>query len=241
MSSEVLTLEVRLPRGSAVATMPGDQRSLLTSENLMISFFNMSGQVPIPDEFEPAADWPDEERMRMLGKRPLAELRRKVLTAAAGCHPTVDGRLATGKLKRRRGYYDRIVGADDVWESVVVMEHTGWVTHFAIGTKEGKLLWAAEFDAPTPFMKGAGFNFGLRLRELVPALPEPEARKALDQMHQEVKVLDAAKVLYCASCSLQFTEDDERLYPQGPKQDRVHETDDGTAVCGPVLRIGYGT
>jgi hypothetical protein len=167
MSEETAIITVEAPRGNAVARLtPEEEQGLQKDQPLYISFYNMSGTLPEPDDFELAGEWPDEIR-RQMGLKPRGE-RQKLITTIAGHADLINSRLGGGQLRQSH------IGPG-IMQVDCKMERLGWITHFLISDKDGNKLAAGEFEQYTPTQTGNGFMFGIRLnpqRASINARPE---------------------------------------------------------------------
>lgn len=163
--------------GAVPQLVSEDDWKALTADQLYVAFYNLSGQVPEPYEFEGYANKTDQER-REMGLPP----RVRLLGTGAPFTAQAQLRMVPMYLSRRR--------AGDVLTSRCTFETLGWVTHFAIGTASRGILLAGEFMTPIPMQPGNGFSFGLKLTPMT-ALPTDVVRQ-LEEGHR-------ARLLGCGS------------------------------------------
>ena len=190
-------LSIELPSGRQFMPLTGDESTDLKAGQLYIGFYNLSGDVPRPRDFandkgmfdrdhrcsiDPYA-WVDREdswaaRNRMLPAgqtgemvpAAAAESNRESLRSLIAKQPFVAKlRIATAPLNPARR-------DAAVLEAQIRAGARGWVTHFAIGTRD-RVIVGGELNQPIPMMQGNGLKFAIRVRDL---LPPPDAMEMIE-------------------------------------------------------------
>lgn len=153
------SLQRRAPADLVPASRPmltQKEYAALLAGQLFIGFFNMSGELPIPEDFEGITDLSDDER-KMIGLKPRGARARRLL----GDGRPVKKPLAVAPIRvRTRGQ------TEPVFYSRLKFSETAWVTHFVIVSRRKKVLAAAQLPKPIATKPGNGLSLGFRLSDL---------------------------------------------------------------------------
>ncbi len=138
-----------------------EQFEALMREDLVIAFYNLSNRLPEPYDFDGLADKTDEECMSMYGRTRSSYLRGHLLMDDNTKPLEVSKQLATAPMQRR----ENRAGIKTI-NAHLQFQKTGWITHFAIGSRTHGILMGGEFGKPIPTKPGNGFTFGVRLEQV---------------------------------------------------------------------------
>lgn len=162
-----------------VQTSGGDYRAYIPMElapvdvcELWIGAYNKSNAQPNIDEFEPAYNWSDETRESIgLPKRARARL---ALPSSTLDEPMrVAERVGLARLARRGHAHEAMI-------QIRTDIKTTYITHLAIGVRNGPILTALQFDRPMPVLGGRHLKFGILLDGARPSIDTPNPRTLPD-------------------------------------------------------------
>jgi len=165
------TIKVAGPSADAIAAI--DLAAFRPGVQLFVGFYNKSGSRPDADDFGPAASWTDKDR-ESIGLSPRSRRRIGMPSTSLARPFRGPDRVAIAALEPSGSHGHYVATA-----TVRADARFNYVTHFTIGGRDGRILFAGMFDHAMPVIGGQAVKFGIDLG--APALPAPHVPHQLSE------------------------------------------------------------